>query len=1065
MPSKTSYTERVLGSINTFEMTAGLGFISKIFSRPPQKDVATPGRNYSKVATEKEPGAEFSAGNGLLSGVRHVNAAATAMAGRSGPPASQQASLPIIGAFAKPIMPAQAFGSDRIADIPGKLVAHALEEICGEDRQRAAVALQRLKVGPLPLEQMEIPSSDARTPARPVADAYRLAQVLARSEVGYAQLLEWRPEYRSDDWQVERARRTLLKATDHFLTTDTAAAGKGEHVISWHAAQAAQKLLQDPRHDPGVLTQIERTDYFSFNQGFTSDAPGSPLYLSQQRLHKTVNQWLPRATTKPHGVVEIVKSKLAPVFGARKNPFDGLRRFGTSAHSDWLIKVQESFDKQMVSAITNLEALAHNRMNASLRQSRQGPHAADSLAMAARHAELAARLAYWKDKATPQPGETRNTRAILEKPSLEQASGIIGHAQQLLQEAGRQSGLPPREIAASLQQINADPKALRRRFVPDFKQLQKMRTALLGESGDPAAGLAHDLHEHRHITQFNEAFAAAEKIHSGNTIRSEPNVESIAASIKEFYNTTNVGNSVTFADGGVYGLDSTRIGIPVGHGGVFVAPDVQLTDGKAAIVGLSSSMYSGNLILSTEHKVPATAGVVGGIGHRFGPFSLSASVAGAFGIERIHRKGLALSARIQFNEDGTREKAADGKEAWRHTMNGLTGFLANRQHVGKDRTALYNAFVNDFFNEPNLSVRWQDDLAREDRAALNFGAGVRLYAGDNRIGPMASVGFKFVPQNQQRVLDLSGQSTRESSASGRSVQGGASLSLVETFPDAGPVGLPSAPLVGTSATFGTTGQRVTISLSRDAGRYMPLNCNRTVEYRTPQAYLRAIEFNKDSWIALLGEKRFNAHIEEIRSGAFSGKNRSFYEHYFLRADVARRLDALQALRESYAKREMDPDRPSHHIKRIEQEVAALLADEASWEKMALFGTEATGRSLSRGVNFMLKFKHARSVAERCEMFWLAPEMKELVQRAQGNEKSALANRDRHADKERLSTVPLARRAPELTVASEHYRDAARAALPQREPSSNAALVAHQQRYARIKEAPTMPSWQGHALMR
>ncbi|WP_455289800.1 hypothetical protein [Cupriavidus necator] len=1072
MPAKTSHTQRLLGSFNTIEMDVGLDFLRKIFSRAPQNGVAFSGENYSKVATEKEAGAEFTPGNGLLSGDRYVNAAATALASRSGPHASPPASLPVLGIasqlLSQPNREAaeQGAAAPGMLDIPGTLVAHALEEICGDDRQRASAAVRRLKVGSLPLERMEIPSSPADQKRHAEADAYRLAQILARSETGYALLLQWRPEYRSDDWQIDRARHTLLKATDQFLTTDahSASTTQREHPISWHAAHAAQKLLRDGRHDPSVLTQIERTDFFSFNQGFTSDEPGSPLHLAQQRMNKATSEWLPRATTKPEGVVEVLKSKIAPVFGARKNPFDGLRRFGTSAHNNWPIKVQESFDKEVVSAVTSLEAIARGRITGSLQQSRAEPQdAADGFAAAARHAEYTARLAYWKTKATPQPDEARNTRAILDKPSLADAHQIIGHAQQLLRDAAKQAGLPAHEVSNLVQHLNTDPNVLRRDFVPDFRHLQEMAAAMLGEPGALVGHRPRGESERSHVEQFEQSFAAAEKIHSGNVIRSERDLASISAGIKEFYKTTNVGNSAAFADGGVYGLNGARLAIPVGHG-VFVAPDVQLSNNKSAVVGLASSMYGGSLFLGKEHKVPLSLGATSGIGHAFGDLlHLGVSVGAAIGTERTHRRGLSISAPIQFNADGTREKAPSGDEKWRVTMGEVTDFLTDQQHAGKDAATLYADFANRFFNERNISVRWQDDVARKDRASLNVGAGARLYTGagsHNRIGPMASAGVEFALQNQQRSRDVSGRFTRESSSLSHATQGNASLTLVDTVPDAGQVCLPSPPLVGTSTTFGTTGQKVTISLTREVGRYAPLTSNRTVEYRTPDAYLRAIEFNKASWIALLGEKRLNAHIEEVKSGAFSGKNRTFCEHYFLRADVARRLDELQALRESHAKRDADRDQPSRHAKTIEKEIAELLADEASWQKMGLFGTEATGKTLGRGLKFMLQAEHERSVSERRELFWLAPEMEELVRRSQQADtvaSKAISILDRGARDMDALTAPAKSIAPRLTLPEgaalepRHGVESPALMPPQLDAAKHAAFAAHNARYARSLE--------------
>ncbi len=141
--------------------------------------------------------------------------------------------------------------------------------------------------------------------------AWRLAGLLADSDSGFALLQA--VHHRHAD--MGRAARVILQ-TGGMAQNDEAGSNRLPCAsLTTRARQAACRMLE-----PGAqLSSAEKAVIFAWEQGFRSDAPGTPLAAVQQRLAKFAYKSLPRVAKSR------LRSFLPRLFGQKKSPLSALR--------------------------------------------------------------------------------------------------------------------------------------------------------------------------------------------------------------------------------------------------------------------------------------------------------------------------------------------------------------------------------------------------------------------------------------------------------------------------------------------------------------------------------------------------------------------------------------------------------------------------------------------------------------------------------------------------------------------------------------------------------------------
>lgn len=440
---------------------------------------------------------------------------------------------------------------------------------------------------------------------------------------------------------------------------------------------------------------------------------------------------------------------------------------------------------------------------------------------------------------------------------------------------------------------------------------------------------------------------------------------------------------VRYTDMGVHGINAniaqviadaaSLVAIPT----AIVGPSAKAVRGRQALVNVGSSSHGGTLFVGTDTRSTFHAGATGVAGWSLLKDHLSATVGMQF-LPFIKDWSAPKGAMIRTRWDCI-GPTAPGIEPWRGKLLEVFDAIARSGPEGalpSNKAQVWNALAEHFFKDPDVSFNWMQTEASSTSSSLSGSVGVSgSYAGGYKTGLMGSLGGSRFWGNAMHRQDAKGamkvETISHSSGGGLAVSG----ALVESFAPMGDfsdtpghvkqVTLPSAPVIGGSASFLTSSVGTVLRIASDGDRIIPGVTFRDLEFANVATYLQYVDSRNDAWarsatkvdangeVVAQGQDELNKFLTEVKGNADRG-NSIFCERQVMTPQAARAIDEI---REAFVR--MTPKVETKQAlkartERMDASIEAITKDDASWRNRFLFVMEANTRQRVIGPAYLVQ---------------------------------------------------------------------------------------------------------------
>lgn len=836
---------------------------------------------------------------------------------------------------------------------PARSLASALAEVAGTDVIRANAALDALR--------MPHATREAKL------DAFNLQLSLAKTDLGYETLrallpstepaappgVKPTPKQCLDNTIRRNASKHALRLADQLI--DSLPSGARKPVSLEEAVQMANKALPPEQrstqvtgtHPAGAslksakqLTaaralvcahelQVDptagphmalRSAYLAWRNGFDSEGQGTDLAKFQARLAKLLT-YARRAAGPPapwkHRVVGIDKSPLSAL------------KFGTAGGR--LSNPSDDF-AHLAGAVRMLTAQLNQQIEAMPdRRSPQAVSKAIRIAAACRYQQ--------------EVGE----HGLRDKVSI-----------------GR--SMRKQIVADVMQSLGVDKDTVRRsETYSALKSLGAIKTGTLREWAG-LEGVAT-------TPALDEQFRKLEGLRNNGDWfpdMSEISPEKVMDVLRDVLLNARSTFDVRYSDAGVHGISANLAQVIADSASIvaaptaIVGPDVKALRGRQAMVNVGSSSHGGTLFIGTDTRAAMHAGVTGVAGWSLMKQHLSATVGMQFlPLVKDWSAPKGAMIRTRWTSSTGETSTARGQESWRTKLLEVFDAIVRSGPEGtlpSNKAQVWDALAEHFFKDPDVSLNWMETQATSTTSSLVGTAGARAsYAGGYKTGPMVSVGGSRFWGNLLHRQDTKGsmkvETVSHSSGHGFAVAGALVESPIpvgdfsQTPGHVSQVILPSAPVIGGSASFLTSSVGTVLRIASDGDRIIPDVTFRDLEFGSVASYLQYIDSRNDAWarsatqlndrgeVVVEGQGVINKFLTEVKGNADRG-NQIFAERQVMTPEAGRAIDEI---REAFVR--MTPKGESAkalkaRTARMEASIEAITKDDASWRNRFLFVMEA-----------------------------------------------------------------------------------------------------------------------------
>ncbi len=906
------------------------------------------------------------------------------------------------------------------------LVAEALANACGGDAVRATAALEALKAGTfLPTSHAEGETASPRpgnggangsrigrmapdgpgvrrpgnvgantlhSAPQPAAedamlDAMHAAQELAGiGDVGMQALLALMPRLKPAKHEPLEC---VLQAAEQ-VTTET----KGTQVrlpdIIGHAEKVADtrndtlackvlraqvKALRAPdTYD--ALSRADKSAVFAWRQGFRTDDRHSLLSQTQQRLAK-FRKYVSRAETRDKldrmrhdpsqstaATVRLVANNVQRAFSHKKSPLLGMGRYGALGTGTRHVPTDLlELDKHLRTAIDELKG--HVAARSGKAQFSIGRHGEVPIVTL-----RAAILEHWSAASADQrpQGYTLDGNAVVDiAEGIRRATGksVVGAD-------GR--------LPAQLEQLIGTRlnHATLKEWARDAAMPQRTET---GEE-----------------TAFSSAMRRARNILRPDKDKpADMSADSMRDYLKNFMADHNIGNSMTFADGGALGVNTSALTLNLARivkrfkGGFALTPvfDAQASVARSAAFSIGTTAHGGDIFIGRQRQIGGqlggglTAGYTTPTVANEDNFSASVGVSAnvtLFGLEHTNPVGVRLRFSTQRKEDGS----SMNSDAMRKQMSDMIDYMFDacgpaKRHLSPAQ--LWEDFAVHHFDQKNLSVGWADYSSLNSKmggsVTLTARAGVTTEDGQAiRAGGSIGYGVTWNPFTMGSRKEKSGTAPilREDRGSAhiQTLTATASGQLpavplpVEPDGAANGLGVPGVPVASATYMLGNGGFNANIRTLVERGRLSEAFTYRDLSERNIDDFLKFANdpARRKEWEAMCGAEQ-GAYAEHGAGGPDLGKkrlddflgkiqemarpNQAHYMRWRLGEQERLAMDDYMA-----AARMAERGGRGKDAKACQQAAEQIAAKEESWRPAALFTMHGTSKQTDTGLNFGLQ---------------------------------------------------------------------------------------------------------------
>ncbi len=906
------------------------------------------------------------------------------------------------------------------------LVTEALANACGGDAVRATAALRALKAGAfLPTLHAEGETASPRS-SNAGADASRIARMaldgpgVRRTGSAGADALHSAPQPAAEDAMLDAmhaaqelagigdvgmqallALMPRLKPARHEplecvlqaaeqITTETKGAqvrfpdiiahaekvaGTRDDTLACKVLRAEVKALRTP----GIYDALSRADksaVFAWRQGFRTDDRHSLLSQTQQRLAK-FRKYVSRAETRDKldrmrhdpsqstaATARLVANNVQRAFSHKKSPLLAMGRYGTLGTGTRHVPTDLlELDKHLRTAIDALKAHVEARSGAA--QFSIG-----------RHGEVptvtlrAAILEHWSAASAdrrPQ-GYTLDGNAVVDiAEGIRRATGksVVGAD-------GR--------LPAQLEQLIGT----------------RLDQATLGTWARDAAMPQRT--ETGEETAFSGAMRRARNILRPDQDKpADMTADSMRDYLKNFMADHNIGNSMTFADGGALGVNTSALTLNLARivkrfkGGFALTPvfDAQASVARSAAFSIGTTAHGGDIFIGRQRQIGGQLG--GGLTAGYttptvaDENNVSASVGVSanvtlFGLEHTNPVGVRLRFSTQRKEDGS----GMNSDAMRKQMSDMIDYMFDacgpaKRHLSPAQ--LWEDFAVHHFDQKNLSVGWADYSTLNSKmggsVTLTARAGVTTEDGQAiRAGGSIGYGVTWNPFTMGSRKEKSGTAPilREDRGSAHihtltaTASGQLPAVPLPAQPDGATnsLGVPAVPVASATYMVGNGGFNANIRTLVERGRLSEAFTYRDLSERSIDDFLKFANdpARRKEWEAVcgaeqgayaehgeggpdLGKKRLDDFLDKIREMA--RPNQAHYMRWRLGEQERLAIDDYMA-----AARMAERGGRGKDAKACQQAAEQIAAKEESWRPAALFTMHGTSKQTDTGLNFGLQ---------------------------------------------------------------------------------------------------------------
>ncbi|MFC0129024.1 hypothetical protein [Ralstonia solanacearum] len=902
------------------------------------------------------------------------------------------------------------------------LVAEALANACGGDAVRATAALRALKAGAfLPTSHAEGETASPG-PGNAGANASRIARMapdgpgVRRTGNAGADALHAAPQPAAEDAMLDAAQALAgigdvgmqallvlmppLKPAKHEplecvlqaaeqVTMETKGAqvrlpdiighaekvaGTRDDTLACKVLRAEVKALRAPdTYD--ALSRADKSAVFAWRQGFRTDDRHSLLSQTQQRLAK-FRKYVSRAETRDKldrmrhdpsqstaATVRLVANNVQRAFSHKKSPLLGMGRYGALGAGTRHVPTDLlELDKHLRTAIDELKGHVAARSG-------------EAQFSIGRHGEVpivtlrAAILEHWSAASADQrpQGYTLDGNAVVDiAEGIRRATGksVVGAD-------GR--------LPVQLEQLIGTrlSHATLKEWASDAAMPQRTET---GEE-----------------TAFSSAMRRARNILRPDQDKpADMTADSMRDYLKNFMADHNIGNSMTFADGGALGVNTSALTLNLARivkrfkGGFALTPvfDAQASVARSAVFSIGTTAHGCDIFIGRQRQIGGQLG--GGLTAGYttptvadeNNFSASVGVSAnvtLFGLEHTNPVGVRLRFSTQRKEDGS----GMNSDAMRKQMSDMIDYMFDacgpaKRHLSPAQ--LWEDFAVHHFDQKNLSVGWADYSSLNSKmggsVTLTARAGVTTEDGQAiRAGGSIGYGVTWNPFTMGSRKEKSGTAPilREDRGSAhiQTLTATASGQLpavplpVEPDGAANSLGVPAVPVASATYMLGNGGFNANIRTLVERGRLSEAFTYRDLSERNIDDFLKFANdpARRKEWEAVcgaeqgayaehgagpdLGKKRLDDFLNKIQEMA--RPNQAHYMRWRLGEQERLAMDDYMA-----AARMAERCGRGKDAKAYQQAAEQIAAKEESWRPAALFTMHGTSKQTDTGLNFGLQ---------------------------------------------------------------------------------------------------------------
>jgi hypothetical protein len=840
---------------------------------------------------------------------------------------------------------------------PARTLASALADVVGTDVARANAALDALELRHAPRE--------ARL------DAFCIERALAKTDLGHETLRALQPAaledpglsvleqaVQRDAWKhalrladqlieglpagvrkptslqqaVQMANAALPPEQRSTLVAGTHVAGtalkSARELTAARALVCAQELLVDPAAMPHLAL---RSAYLAYRNGFDSEGPGTELARFQGRLAKLIT-YAERASGPSASFPQ-------RVLGHGKSP---------------------------------LSALPFGSAGARLRNPADDfAHVAGAVGMLA--TQLNQQIEHLPDRRSPEAVG----KALRVAAACRYQQEIAEHGWRDKVSIGR--SMRNKIVADVVQSLGVDKDAIRSSGA--YKELKAMGAMEAGTLRQWAA--REDVEA---TPQLDQQLQKLEGLHNNGDwfpAKGEVTPENVMDVLRDVLLNARSTFDVRYTDTGIHGINAnisqviadaaSMLAIPT----AIVGPDVKAVRGRQAMVGVGSSSHGGTLFVGTDTRTAVHAGVTGVAGWSFLKDHLSVTAGMQF-LPLVKDWSAPKGAMIRTRMECI-GPTAPGMEPWRAKMLEVFDTIARSGPEGalpSSKAQVWDALAEHFFKDPDVSFNWMQTEASNTSSTLTGTVGARgSYAGGYKTGLMGSLGGTRFWGNAMQRQDTKGamkvETISHSSGGGFAVSG----ALVESpiplgdFSDTPghvkQVVLPSAPVIGGSASFLTSSVGTVLRIANDGDRIIPGVTYRDLEFGNVATYLQYVDSRNNAWatsatqfdaageVVAQGQDVVNKFLTQVKGNADRG-NQIFCERQVMTPDAARTIDEIREAFVRMTPKVESAEALKARTAKMDASIESITKDDSSWRNRFLFVMEANTRQRVVGPAYLVQ---------------------------------------------------------------------------------------------------------------